>query len=153
VSDYPRHFILPSENEVLRHGSHANIMTFRLIRLWFEEVQEAWHTDKKKFPKLEQPHCLDRDGQNNTTWHTCSFAVSTHMKPELRNPNYKIPTVVIKLLFLWILISPYSFHEYRHHQKQVKLNQTNWLWISEWYMYCRFVQFDHRLHPTNTALT
>ena len=45
------------------------------------------------------------------------------MKPELRKPNYKIPTVVIKLLFLWIPISPYSFQEYRHQEKQVESNK------------------------------
>jgi len=56
---------------------------------------------------------------------TCSFALFTSMTPELRKPNYKIPIVVIKLLFLWIPISPYSFNEYRRQEKQVKLNQTN----------------------------
>jgi hypothetical protein len=39
------------------------------------------------------------------------------MKPELRKPNYKISAVVIKLLFLWILIGPYSFPEYRLQKK------------------------------------
>jgi hypothetical protein len=112
----------PAKTKLLRHGSHANIMTFLLIRLWFEEVQEAWHKAKKSFSN-KSSHVLLTDKTNkSTTWQPFSYAVITNLKPDLRKPKCKIPVVVIKLLFLWISIRPYLFHEYRLEKKQVKFS-------------------------------